>query len=215
MAIWTSLPSGSTGASRTAGESCSTVLSSKPSPWSQQLTRRSSGPPRRTGPETTTHWGYLSEIDTPLGVIQATFPVALLVAQVVQVSHGDRGQPLVLRLTVVLVLALENAPGGRSTQGFVGLIDGGQQFDIGAGIALREAVPSIAGGLEFAVGPIASDQPRHLGPAQAGHLLQVAPHQAAGFAALFLIVLLAQNLLHPAVSLLAIFAFELDLFAGV
>ena len=104
---------------------------------------------------------------------------------------------------------------GRSAQGFVRLIDGGQQFDIGAGIALREAVPSIAGGLELSVGPIAGDQPRHLGPAQTGHLLQVAPHQAAGFADLFLILLLAQNLLHPAVNLLAIFAFEPDLFAGV
>src|SRR5208337_3768824 len=68
MAIWTSLPSGSTGASRTAEGSCSTALPSKPSRWSQQLTSRSSGPRRRTGPETTTPWGYLSEIDTPLAV---------------------------------------------------------------------------------------------------------------------------------------------------
>src|SRR5271157_2579906 len=68
MAIWTSLPSGSTGASRTAEGSCSTALPSKPSRWSQQLTSRSSGPRRRTGPETTTPWGYLSEIDTPLKV---------------------------------------------------------------------------------------------------------------------------------------------------
>src|SRR3974390_3157310 len=139
----------------------------------------------------------------------------LLVAQVVQVSHGDRGQSLVLRLTVVLVLALENPPGGGSTQGFVGLIDGGQQFDIGAGIALREAVSSIVGGLELTVGLIAGDQPRHLGPAQAGHLLQIASQQAAGLAGLFGILLLAQNLLHPAVNLLAIFAFEPDLCAGV
>src|SRR5271157_5001431 len=43
------------------------------------------------------------------GVIQATFPVALLVAQVVQVSHGEGGQPLVLRLTVVLA----HLPGSR------------------------------------------------------------------------------------------------------
>src|SRR5271165_2326634 len=69
MAIWTSLPSGSTGASRTAEGSCSTALPSKPSRWSQQLTSRSSGPRRRTGPETTTPWGYLSEIDTPLGFL--------------------------------------------------------------------------------------------------------------------------------------------------
>jgi hypothetical protein len=97
----------------------------------------------------------------------------------------------------------------------VGLIDGGQQFDIGAGIALREAVPPIRPGLHLSVGPIARDQPRHLGPAQAGHLLQVAPQQAAGFASLLRIMLLPQNLLHPAVNLLAIFAFEADRFAGV
>ena len=34
------------------------------------------------------------------------------------------------------------------------------------------------------MGPIVGDQPRHLGPAQAGHLFQVAPQQAAGFAGL-------------------------------
>src|SRR5208337_2758520 len=144
------------------------------------------------------------------GVVQATFPVALLVAQVVQVSHRDGGQPLVLRLPVVLVLALQNAPRGRSAQGFVGLIDRGQPFDIGAGIALWKAVPAIVSGRELSAGPIAGDQPRHLGPAQAGHLLQVAPQQAARFAALFLMLLLAQKSLHPAVNLLAMFAFEPD-----
>jgi hypothetical protein len=53
---------------------------------------------------------------------------------------------LVLRLAAVLVLALQSAPGGRSAQGFVRLIDGGQRFGIGAGIALWEAVPSIVAG---------------------------------------------------------------------
>ena len=122
---------------------------------------------------------------------------------------------MVPRLAVVLVLALQNAPGGRSAQGFVRLIDGGQPFDIAAGLALWEAVPSIVGGLELSVAPIAGDQPRHLCPAQAGPLLQVAPHQATAFADLFLLLLLAQNLFHPGVKLLAIFAFEPDLFACV
>src|ERR1035438_8349453 len=49
---------------------------------------------------------------------------------------------------------------------------------------------------------------------RAGALPQVAPQQAARLAALFLVLLLAQNLLHPAVNLLAIFAFEPDAFAG-
>ena len=94
-------------------------------------------------------------------------------------------------------------------------IDGGQQLHVGAGIALRKAMASITDGLELSVGPIAGDQPRHLGPAQAGHLPQVAPQQAARLAALFLVLLLAQNLLDPVINLLAIFAFEPDLFAGL
>src|SRR5208337_2176723 len=126
----------------------------------------------------------------------------------------DRGQPLVLRLAVVLVLALQNAPRGRSAQALMRLIDGGQQLDVGPRVALRKAVPPIADGLDLSVDAKAGDQPRHLGPAPAGHLLQVAPQQAARFAPLFLILLLAQKSLHPAVNLLAMFAFEPDRFAG-
>ena len=51
------------------------------------------------------------------GVVEATFPVVLLVPQVVQVGHGDRGQPLVFRLAVVLVLTLQNAPSSVSPHG--------------------------------------------------------------------------------------------------
>ena len=80
--------------------------------------------------------------------------------------------------------------------------------------ALREAVPPIADGPDLSAGPIAGDQPRHLGPAQAGHLLQVAPQQAARLAALRGVLLLAQNLLDPVINLLAVFAFEPDPFAG-
>ena len=69
-------------------------------------------------------------------------------------------------------------------------------------------------GLELSVGPVAADQPRYLGPAPAGHLPQVAPQQTARRAALFLVLLLAQKLLHPAVNLLTIFTFEPDCFAG-
>ncbi len=114
----------------------------------------------------------------------------------------------------LLIRALQNAPRGRSAQAFMRRIDGGQQLHVGAGIALREAVPSIADGLELSVGPIAGNQARHLGPAQAGHLLHIAPQQATRRAALLGILVLAQNLLHPAVNLLAAFAFEPDAFAG-
>src|ERR1019366_1998345 len=87
--------------------------------------------------------------------------------------------------------------------------------NVSPAIALREAVPPVSNGLDLSVGPIAGDQPRHLGPAPAGHLSQVAPQQAAPPAALFLVLLLAQNLLHPAVNLLAMFAFAPAAFAAL
>src|SRR5664280_1505852 len=147
-------------------------------------------------------------------VVETAFAVAWLLPQVVQVGHRDRGQPLVFALAVLLIRALQNAPRGRSAQGLVRLIDDGQQLHVGAGIALRKAMPWVRDGLDFSVVPRAGDQPRHLGPAPAGHLPQVAPQQTARRAALFLVLLLAQNLLHPAVNLLTIFAFEPDCFAG-
>jgi len=150
-----------------------------------------------------------------LDVVQAAFAIAWLLPQVVQVGHRDRGQPLVFRLAVLLIRALQNAPRGRPAQGFMRRIDGGQQFHVGAGVALREAVAPVRDGLDFSVGPIAGDQPRHLGPAPAGHLPQVAPQQTPRRTALFLVLLLAQKLLHPAVNLLTIFAFEPDCFTGL
>ena len=47
-------------------ESCFIGSSSKLLLCSQQLTRPSSGPPKRIGPEATTYCGYLNEMDTPL-----------------------------------------------------------------------------------------------------------------------------------------------------
>ena len=105
-----------------------------------------------------------------LDVVQAAFAIARLLPQVVQVGHRDGGQPLVFRLAVLLIRALQNAPGGRSAQAFMRRIDGGQQLHVSPAIALREAVPPVSNGLDLSVGPIAGDQPRHLGPAPAGHL---------------------------------------------
>ena len=149
-----------------------------------------------------------------LDVVQAALAIARLLPQVVQVGHRDRGQPLVFRLAVLLIRALQNAPRGRSAQAFMRRIDDGQQLHVGAGVALRKAVPPVRDGLDFSVGPVAGDQARYLRPAQTGHLPQVAPQQTPRRAALFLVLLLAQNLLHPAVNLLTIFAFEPDCFAG-
>jgi hypothetical protein len=54
---------------------------------------------------------------------------------------GDRGQTLKLLLAVLAKLALQNAPGGKATQGFVSFIDLCQQLDAGLGIAAGEAMP--------------------------------------------------------------------------
>ena len=137
-----------------------------------------------------------------------------MTAQIVQVGHRDRRQPLVLRLTVLLVFALQDAPRGRSAERVVGLVDGGQQFDIGPGVALRKTVSPISYGLHRALGLIAGNQARHLRPAEPRHLLQVAPQQTPRLAALLHVLLLAQDLLDPGIDLLAVFAEEVDLFAG-
>ncbi len=94
------------------------------------------------------------------------------------------------------------------------LIDGGQQFDVRPRIALRKAVPPVAGRLHHAAGLIAGNQPRHLRPAQAGHLLHVTPQQPARLAALLYVLLLAQHALDPGINLLSGFPFEPDLLAG-
>src|SRR5271157_5356118 len=152
-----------------------------------------------------------------LGLVipQTAFAIALLAAQIVQVGHRDARQPLILRLAVLLVFALQNAPCGRSAERVVGLVDGGQQFDVGPRVALRKAVPPIAHRFHRALGLIAGNQARHLRPAAPGHLLQVTPQQTARPAALLHVLLLAQHRLHPGIDLRPVFAKKVDFFAGV
>src|SRR5208337_845778 len=152
-----------------------------------------------------------------LGLVipQTAFAIALLAAQIVQVGHRDARQPLILRLAVLLVFALQNAPCGRSAERVVGLVDGGQQFDVGPRVALRKAVPPIAHRFHRALGLIAGNQARHLRPAAPGHLLQVTAQQTARPAALLHVLLLAQHRLHPGIDLLPVFAKKVDFFAGV
>lgn len=59
----------------------------------------------------------------------------------------------------------------------MGLVDGGQEFDVGPRVALGEAMPPVGPGDDRAGGQIAADQPRDLRPAQPGHLLDIAPQQ--------------------------------------
>jgi len=94
------------------------------------------------------------------------------------------------------------------------LIDGGQQFDIGAGRALRKTMPPVGQNLDLPALAVARDQARHLRPAPARHLLQVTSHQSPRRTAELLVLLLTENRLDPAVNLLGSFAFEPDAGAG-
>ena len=95
------------------------------------------------------------------------------------------------------------------------LIDGGQQFEIGAGVALRKTMPPIDRGLHRAARPIARDQPRHLRPAEARHLGQIEPDQSSRPTALLVVLLEAQHLFDPVVNLGSAFALESDGLAGL
>src|SRR5271166_6314027 len=70
-----SLPSGSTAGTRATGANCFSDSSSRQWLRSQPLTGRSWVPLRRATPETTTCWGYLSEVDTPIKRIFIAFAV--------------------------------------------------------------------------------------------------------------------------------------------
>jgi len=117
---------------------------------------------------------------------------ARLLPQVIEMRHRDRRQPLILGLAVLAVFSLQNTARGGTAQVLVGLIDGGQQFEVGTGIALRKAMTPVRQGLERSAFPIASDQPSHLRPAQARHLRQITAQQTARLAALLVVLLPAQ-----------------------
>jgi len=95
------------------------------------------------------------------------------------------------------------------------LIDDGQQFHIGAGVALRKTMPPVDLGLHRAARPIARDQARHLRPAPAGHLGQIEPDQSPRPTTLLVILLEAQQLFHPVINLRSAFALESDGLAGL
>ena len=148
------------------------------------------------------------------GVVQAPLAVALAAAQVVQMGYGDGRQPCVLLAAVELDLALENAPCGRAAQGLMRLVDRGQQLDVGPREALGKTPPPIDSRLHPAAGREAGDQPRDLRPAPPGHLLDVAPQQAARRLALLRVLMLDQNALYPAINLAAICPLKPDFLAG-
>lgn len=101
--------------------------------------------------------------------------IARAAAQVIQVSVGNRRQPLELFLAVLAKLALQNAPGSGTAESFVGLIDLGQQLDVGLGIATGKAMPVATLDPHLTGGQVAANQSRNLCPAQPRHLADVAP----------------------------------------
>src|SRR6266404_3187615 len=78
---------------------------------------------------------------------ETAFPIARLLPQVIEVGHRNPRQPLILGLAVLAVFPLENTARGGTAQVLVGLIDGGQQFEVGASIALRKAMTPVRRGL--------------------------------------------------------------------
>src|SRR6266568_9164133 len=95
------------------------------------------------------------------------------------------------------------------------LIDAGQQFDIGASVALRKTMTAVDQNLDLAPPLVTRDQTRHLRPAAARHLLQVTAHQSPCPTAELMVLLLAEHLLDPAIDLDLGLAFEPDGLAGV
>ena len=135
-------------------------------------------------------------------------------AQVVQVSDGNRSQARVLRPLVDLQFALQNAPCCRAAQPLVRFVDRGQQLDVGPWVQLREAPPPIDRHLHPPAGRVARDQPRYLRAAQPSHLLDVAPHQAPSRLAQLGVLPSDQHLLHPAIELRAVFGLKPDILAA-
>src|SRR5271157_6036523 len=137
----------------------------------------------------------------PFFVVSEPLAVARVTTQVVQVPVGNQRQPPKLGLAVVAKLALENAPRGGATQGFVGFIDLCQQLDVGSGIAGGKAMATASLDPHLARGHVAAYQSRELRPAQPRHLSDVAAQKTSGRPSLPRVLLLAQQSLDPAVDL--------------
>src|SRR5205807_207712 len=102
------------------------------------------------------------------------FAIALVLPQVVQMSHRDRRQPLEFKLAILLILALQDVPCGRAAQVFMRLIHTRQQLDIGTRIALGKTVSLVIEANDLSPVQVASDQSRHLRSASPRHLGDIA-----------------------------------------
>jgi len=116
-----------------------------------------------------------------LDVVQAPFAIMLALAQVVQMSQGDRSEP----------------------------------FDVGPRAEAEKTAAPVDGRPHLAGGRVASDQPRYRRTAHPGHLFHLAPHHATRSLALLAVLLMDQNLLHPATDLPTVPASKTDFLAGL
>src|ERR1035441_10754522 len=64
-----------------------------------------------------------------LGVVEKPLAVARMLAQVIQMSHGDGSQARILCPLVEQQFALQNAPRCRAAQRLVRLVDRGQRSE--------------------------------------------------------------------------------------
>src|SRR4051794_10698745 len=112
------------------------------------------------------------------------------------------------------MLPFQNAFRSRSTQAFMRLINGGEQFDIRSRVMLREAMAAIRGRLDLPLLPEAPDKPVYLCLTEARHLDQVLQQQAAHGFGLLMVPLGPKRGFSPAINLFPVQRLEMNLPAG-
>ena len=148
------------------------------------------------------------------GVVHPALAVTPSLSQIVNMRHRDRRQPLVGGVSVELPFAFQNLLRRRPAHGFVRFVHLRQQLQVGCGEAARKPVPALAGFLDLAVFPVPANQPRHLRPAQPGHLGHVAPQQPAHRPALRPVVPHPHQPRDPVIDLLPPLPLKVNLLAG-
>ncbi len=130
-------------------------------------------------------------------------------------GNGQARQAAELGASVELELTPQDGAGRRPGELPVGLVDAGQQHNVGGCVAGREAPPAVGCRAHRALAQELPDQARRLGPAQAAELLQKAPHQAVLGTAQFGIVVPAQHGLEQRVLRGPAGRFKLDILTAL
>ena len=122
-----------------------------------------------------------ADVDLPARRVSHADPLIAVhgaVAQIVQMGHRDPGQSLVLLFAEYLELAAQNASQRRSGQILVGGIGYRQQHNVLALVSDREVWPRRRPPYDFPFLHPPADQPRQLGAAGGGDLLQEPAYDA-------------------------------------